>query len=125
MHIGLDSPNHVTTRHNGQQSVQSRTRSSTRVNLQISFLSFKWESFFFLKKIQMVIFGFFLIQMCSLFPKKVRMKQSFRKLVFLESFFLGVIFCLEKLRKDERHLKKRKERKKKRKTQQTQKKEDN
>ena len=59
-----------------------------------------------MKKIQMIIFGIFLIQMFSLFPKKVQMKQTFRKLIFLESFFLRVNFCLEKLRKDERHLRK-------------------
>ena len=73
MHMRLGSPNHVTTRRNCQQSVQSRTRSLTRVNLEISFLFFKWE-------------------MCSLFPEKVPKKQSFRKHIFLERVFFKGYF---------------------------------
>ena len=74
MHMRLGSPNHVTTRRNGQQSVRSRTRSSTRVNLEIRFLFFKWV---FFKKIQMIIFGQNLlwIKMCSPFQKKFTKKQ--------------------------------------------------
>ena len=65
MHMRLGSPNHVTTRRNCQQSVQSRTRSLTRVNLEISFLFFKWEFFFFEENPNDNFWIFFLIQMCS------------------------------------------------------------
>ena len=70
----------------------------------------------------MIIFGqnFFGSKCVSSHPKKVQKKQVLENLYFSKDFVLKVIFCLENLRKDERHLKK-KERRKKRKTQQTQK----
>ena len=44
----LDSLNKVATRNNGQESLQARTRSSTRANIEISFFSVL-SSFFFLR----------------------------------------------------------------------------
>ena len=78
MHLRLDSPNYVTTRSNGQQSVQSRTRSSTRLNLEISFLFFKWV-FFFEENSNDIFWPIFFWADQNVFPlpkKKNQMKQS-------------------------------------------------
>ena len=72
----------------------------------------------------MIIFGQkFLDQ--NKFP--LRQKKRFQRNKVLENLYFSkeilskVIFCLEKLRKDERDLKKKQKEEKKRKTQQTQK----
>ena len=72
--------------------------------------NFKW---YFLDK-------FFLDQKCVPSSQKKQMKQVLENLYFSKDFVFKVVFCLENLRKDERHLKKNRK-KKKRKTQQTQK----
>ena len=51
----LDSLNYVAKRSNGQESFQSRTRSSTRANLEISFLLVLFlRDFILLKEIQII-----------------------------------------------------------------------
>ena len=91
----LDSLDYVTPRSNGQEGLHSRTRSSTRVNLEISFFSFKWE---FLKKIQMSNFQHFLDQ--NMFPPKKSSKDNFSKTCkFTERVFFEKLFCLENTKK--------------------------
>ena len=99
----LDSLDYVTTRSNGQEGFHSRTRSSTRVNLEIIFFSFKWE---FLKKLQMSIFQHFLDQ--NMFTPKKSSKDNFSKTYkFTERAFFWEAFLFGKLKKKERHQKNR------------------
>ena len=76
---GLDSLNYVTTRSNGQESLQSRTRSLTHVDLEKVFLKmfFFWRKFnwyFFLTKPPFLFF-------CSTYLplSKKSSKESWKK----------------------------------------------
>ena len=89
---GLDSLNYVTTRSNSQERLQSRTRSSTHVDLEKVF-----SQNVFLKKIQMIIFEqnhppFFFVQSISLSKKNSKESSKtniFSKEIFYMSFFLA------------------------------------
>ena len=45
--------------------------------------------------------------MCSRFPKKIKWNKVLENLYFSEEIFFKGYFLFEKLRKDERHLKKK------------------
>ena len=117
----LYSLKYVTTRSNGQEGFQSRTVSSTRVNLEISFFFFLKGDFFFLKKIRMIIFehSFFGSKYVPS-SKKVQKKMYFKKL-FLERAFVEKILCLHKFKKKMKDTRKKPNRKRKKRKTQTQK----
>ena len=83
---------------NCQEGLHSRTQSSTRVNLEISFFSFKGD--FVLKKIRMIIFEhiLFWINLCSLLQKKFK-RQLFKNLQIYRKSFFWEAFLFRKFRK--------------------------
>ena len=114
---GLDSLNYVTTRSNGQESLQSRTRSSTHVDLEKVFLKmFFWRKFkwYFFEQNHPPFFFF-----CSkYFLLSKKFKRKLKKQYFLKRDLLKRDFWLEKVKKDENTRKTEQKKQKKRKTQQ-------
>ena len=90
----LDSLNHVTTRSNGQESFRSRTRSSTRVNLEISFFFFFWREIFFEENSNDIFLNTFFFGSKYVPSSKKVQKKTYEKpthfskeLFFWEAFF--------------------------------------
>ena len=99
----LDSLNNVTTRSNCQESLLSRTRSSTRVNLEISFFSFFFSLnrvFFFEENLNDNFWTNFFCLKYFPSPKKVPKISACKNKYFSEIFLMivrEVIFYLNKI----------------------------
>ena len=99
--------NHVSIRSNGQESLRSRTRSSTHVDIEQGFL----KMVIFFKKIQMLIFALSLF--CSMYSSSQKSSNNkFKAPIIFRKDFLQGFFGLDKLKNETTRKQNRKRKKK-------------